>query len=55
LQEYPDDLAAIKQILIDSVDQKEHSILINQIIETHKTLSYEEVLGAILNIIKQLN
>ncbi|MHB0756248.1 nucleotidyl transferase AbiEii/AbiGii toxin family protein [Polaribacter sp. M15] len=55
LQEYPDDLAAIKQILIDSVDQKEHSILINQIIETHKTLSYEEVLGAIQNLINQLN
>ena len=55
LQEYPDDLAAIKKILIDSVDQKEHSILINQIIETHKTLSYEEVLGAIQNLINQLN
>ena len=55
LQEYPDDLAAIKKILIDSVDKKERSILINQILETHKTLSYEEVLEGLQNIIKQLN
>ncbi len=55
LKEYPDDLTTIKQILIDTVDQKEHSILINQIIETHKMLSYEEVLESIQNIINQLN
>lgn len=55
LKEYPDDLTAIKQILIDTVDKKEHSILINQIIETHKMLSYEEVLESIQNIINQLN
>lgn len=55
LKEYPDDLKAIKQILIDTVGKKEHSILINQIIETHKMLSYEEVLESIQNIINQLN
>lgn len=55
LKEYLDDLATIKQILIDTVDKKEHSILINQIIETHKMLSYEEVLESIQNIIDQLN
>lgn len=55
LKEYPDDLTAIKQVLIDTVDQKEHSIVINQIIETHKMLSYEEVLASIQNIINQLS
>lgn len=55
LKEYPDDLATIKQILIDTEDEKEHSILINQIIETYKMLSYEEVLESIQNIINQLN
>lgn len=55
LKEYPEDLATIKQILIDTVDKKEHSILINQVIETHKMLSYEEVLESIQNIINQLN
>jgi predicted nucleotidyltransferase len=55
LKEYPNDLTTIKQILIDTVDQKERSILINQIIETHKMLSYEEVLESIQNIINQLN
>ena len=55
LKEYPDDLATIKQILIDSVEIKEHSVIINQIIETHKTLSYKEVLESLQNIINQLN
>jgi predicted nucleotidyltransferase len=55
LKEYPDDLITIKQILINTVDQKEYSLLINQIIETHKMLSYEEVLESIQNIINQLN
>jgi len=55
LKEYPDDLNIIKQILIDTISEKERSILINQIIETHKMLSYEEVLESIQNIINQLN
>ncbi len=55
LKEYPKDLKTIKQILIDTLDKKEQSILINQIIETHKTLSYEEVLCSIQNIVNQLN
>lgn len=55
LKEYPNDLATIKQILIDTVNKKERSILINQIIETHKTLSYKEVLESLQNIINQLN
>jgi len=55
LKEYPDVLITIKKILIETISEKEHSILINQIIETHKMLSYEEVLKSIQNIINQLN
>lgn len=55
LKEYPDDLATIKQMLIDTVGEKEYSILINQIIETHKMLSYKELIVSIQNIINQLN
>ncbi len=55
LKEYPNDLKTIIQILIDTIGEKEHSVLINQIIETHKMLSYEEVLESIQNIVNQLN
>ncbi|WP_417558329.1 nucleotidyl transferase AbiEii/AbiGii toxin family protein [Mesoflavibacter zeaxanthinifaciens] len=55
LNEYPQDLKTIKQILIETIEEKEQSILINQIIETHRMLSYEEVLESIQNIVKQLN
>jgi len=55
LKEYPQDLETIKQILIETVDKKEHSILINQILETHRMLFYEEVIQSIQNIVKQLN
>ena len=34
---------------------EERSVLINQIIETHKMLSYEEILESIKNIVNQLN
>ena len=55
LKEYTEDLKTIKQILIDTIGKKEQSVLINQIIETHKMLSYEEVLESTENIINQLN
>tara|TARA_R110000868_G_scaffold159110_1_gene387613 strand:- start:27284 stop:28129 length:846 start_codon:yes stop_codon:yes gene_type:complete len=55
LKDYPKDLTSFKQILIDTLKMEERSVLINQIIETHKTLSYEEVLESIQNIINQLN
>lgn len=55
LNEYPQDLKTIKQILIETIEEKEQSILINQILETHRMLSYEEVLESIQNIVKQLN
>lgn len=55
LIKYPEDLKIIKQILIETIKMEESSVLINQIIETHKLLSYEEVLQSIKNIINQLN
>lgn len=45
---------SIAEILIDEIEKKEESKLINQILETHKTLSYEEVLKSIENISKCL-
>lgn len=55
LKEYPKESKIFKQILVKTLEKKEESILINQIIETHKMLSYEEVLESIQNIIVQLN
>tara|TARA_R110002072_G_scaffold59514_1_gene151485 strand:- start:81698 stop:82549 length:852 start_codon:yes stop_codon:yes gene_type:complete len=55
LKEYPEDLKIIKQILIETLEMEERSVLINQIIETHKMLSYEEILESIKNIVNQLN
>ncbi|OUR98397.1 hypothetical protein A9Q86_15235 [Flavobacteriales bacterium 33_180_T64] len=55
LKGYPKDLETVKQTLIETLEMKEHSILINQIIETHKTISYEEALKSLQNIINQLN
>tara|TARA_R110002124_G_scaffold251205_5_gene416441 strand:+ start:7026 stop:7868 length:843 start_codon:yes stop_codon:yes gene_type:complete len=55
LKGYPKDLETVKQTLIETLEMKEHSILINQIIETHKTISYEEALKGLQNIINQLN
>lgn len=55
LAEYPNDLKAVKEILQITLDNQEQSILINQIIERHKSLSYEEVLKSIENIVNQLN
>ncbi|WP_199269846.1 nucleotidyl transferase AbiEii/AbiGii toxin family protein [Algibacter sp. L1A34] len=55
LKEYPKELKIFKNILVETLEEKEESILINQIIETHKMLSYEEVLESIQNIINQLN
>lgn len=55
LKDYPEDLKIIKQILIDTLEMEERSVLINQIIETHKMLSYEQALESIQNIVNQLN
>jgi predicted nucleotidyltransferase len=55
LKEYPKELKIFKNILVETLEEKEESILINQIIETHKMLTYEEVQESIQNIINQLN
>ena len=55
LKEYPENLKIFKQILIETLEMEERSVLINQIIETHKMLSYEEILESINNIVNQLN
>ncbi len=55
LKDYPEDLKVIKRILIETLEMEERSVLINQIIETHKMLSYEEILESIKNIVNQLN
>jgi predicted nucleotidyltransferase len=54
LKDYPTDLQAFKQILIDTLEMEERSVLINQIIETHKMLSYKEIFESIENIISEL-
>ncbi|WP_109098180.1 nucleotidyl transferase AbiEii/AbiGii toxin family protein [Aquimarina sp. AU58] len=55
LKQYPNDLQTIKGILENTIAKQEHSVLINQIIETHRNFSYEEVLECIHNIVNQLN
>ena len=55
LKQYPENLKIFKQILIDTLEMEERSVLINQILETHKMLFYEEVLESLKNIVNQLN
>jgi predicted nucleotidyltransferase len=55
LQAHPPELEAIKKILTDNIKQQEDSKLINQILETHSSLSYQEVLQSLENITNQLN
>ncbi|MGO3181269.1 MAG: nucleotidyl transferase AbiEii/AbiGii toxin family protein [Aequorivita sp.] len=55
LENHSETLASILEILTEEVNKKEESTLINQIIETHKSLSYEEVLQSIQNIVSGLN
>lgn len=51
---YPDAKQRIAEILTAEIEKKEQSKLINQILETHKALKYEEVLECIQNINIQL-
>lgn len=55
LENHSETLETILEILTEEVNKKEESTLINQIIETHKSLSYEEVLQSIQNIVNGLN
>jgi len=54
LKNHQETLASIIEILNNELNKKEQSKLINQIIETHKSLYYEEVLQGIKNIVVQL-
>lgn len=54
LNNHPEAKQSITEILTTEIEKKEESKLINQILETHKALSYEEVLKSIQNINAQL-
>lgn len=54
LEAYPETKTSVAEILNTEIRHKEESKLINQIIETHKSFSYEEVLQGIKNIVVQL-
>jgi predicted nucleotidyltransferase len=54
LENHTETLASILEILKEEVNKKEESRLINQIIETRKPLSYEEMLQSIQNIVNGL-
>jgi len=54
LEDYPDAKQSLKEILVTEVEQQEESRLINQILETHKALNYDEVFKSIENINNQI-
>lgn len=54
LNAHPETKTSVAEILNTEIKYKEESKLINQIIETHKSFSYEEVLQGIKNIVIQL-
>ncbi|MDT0649901.1 nucleotidyl transferase AbiEii/AbiGii toxin family protein [Autumnicola edwardsiae] len=55
LENHMETVESILEILRGELEKEEESKLINQIIETHKSLSYEEVLQSIQNIVNGLN
>ncbi len=55
LENHTETIETILEILNEEVNKKEESTLLNQIIETHKSLSYEEVLQSIQNVVSGLN
>jgi len=54
LDAYPDAKQRIAEIIAAEIEKQEQSKLINQMLETHKALNYEEVLECIQNINIQL-
>lgn len=55
LVNHPETTKSILETLNEELNKKEGSKLINQIIETHKSLSYEEVLTCVQSIVNGLN
>ncbi len=54
LNAYPDAKQSVNEILTEEIEHEEQSKFINQILETHKALSYDEVFKSIENINNQL-
>lgn len=54
LAEYPEVRTVFNGILQVEFERKEESLLINQILETHRTMTYEDVYASLENIIIQL-
>lgn len=54
LENHPEAKQSIKEILSAEIEKQDQSKLINQILETHKALGYEEGLKSIQNINAQL-
>jgi len=54
LETYPKAKHSIKDILAAELELQEQSKLINQILETHKALRFDEILNSIENINNQL-
>ena len=54
LSESPQILETFIGILQTEIDAEEESVLINQMLETHGTLKYEEVLSALQSLLNQL-
>ena len=54
LKAYLETKQSIAEMLVAEIDKKEESKLINQILETHKTLGYDDIFKSIQNITRQL-
>lgn len=54
LKRHVETLATILEILLEEINKKEESKLINQILETHRSLYYEEVQQSLQNIVHRL-
>ncbi|NNE76460.1 MAG: hypothetical protein HKN31_05240 [Pricia sp.] len=54
LNGYPDVKIAVMEILQSELDKNEESMLTNQILETHRMMSYDEVYNSLKNIVNQL-
>lgn len=54
LNDYPDVKIAVIEILHSELDKTEESLLINQILETHRMMTYDEVYTSLINVVYQL-
>jgi len=54
LSDYPDVKIVVREILLSEIAKKEESVLINQIVETHRMINYDEIYSSMINIVNQL-